>query len=105
MRGSGDETTCYKIGGYLLREVAAVLMLRSAAASAAETLVTWKHSRTSPTFTSLKLAMPAPHSNPVRTSLTSSLKRFKELSLEVYTTTLSRTTRICASRLSTPSTT
>src|ERR1700693_4372838 len=54
-----------------------------AAASAALSLVTWKHSRKSPTLTSLKLAMPAPHSKPVRTSLASSLKRFSELSFEV----------------------
>src|SRR6266851_6233942 len=53
------------------------------AASAALILVTLKHSRTSPTFTSLKLATPAPHSKPVRTSLASSLKRFKELSFDV----------------------
>ena len=31
----------------------------------------------SPTLTSLKFEMPTPHSNPVRTSLASSLKRFK----------------------------
>src|ERR1700681_3876320 len=72
-----DESRSY------LREDAAVLLLPWAAASAADTLVISKHSRTSPTFTSLKLAMPAPHSNPERTSLASSLKRFKELSLEV----------------------
>jgi len=34
-------------------------------------------------LTSLKLATPAPHSKPVRTSLASSLKRFKELSFDV----------------------
>src|SRR5579859_2658698 len=54
-----------------------------AAASAADSLVTWKHSRMSPTLTSLKFAIPRPHSNPVRTSLASSLKRFRELSLDV----------------------
>src|SRR6266581_2970339 len=54
-----------------------------AAASSALNFVTWKHSRISPTFTSLKLAMPAPHSKPVRTSLASSLKRLSELSFEV----------------------
>src|SRR5579859_3272767 len=53
------------------------------AASAALSFCTLKHSKTSPTFTSLKFAMPAPHSNPVRTSLASSLKRFSELSFEV----------------------
>src|SRR5215470_14386819 len=53
------------------------------AASAALILVTLKHSRTSPTLMSLKLATPAPHSKPVRTSLASSLKRFSELSFEV----------------------
>src|ERR1700739_4682971 len=53
-----------------------------AAASRAESLTTWKHSRMSPTLTSLKLAMPSPHSKPVRTSLASSLKRFSEFSLE-----------------------
>src|SRR5258705_10029593 len=54
-----------------------------AAASAADSLVTWKHSRMSPTLTSLKFAIPRPHSNPVRTSLASSLKRFSELSFDV----------------------
>src|SRR6266568_616196 len=53
------------------------------AASAALILVTLKHSRISPTFTSLKLATPAPHSKPVRTSLASSLNRFNELSFDV----------------------
>jgi len=43
-------------------------------------LLTAEHSRISPTFTSLKLATPAPHSKPVRTSLASSLNRFRELS-------------------------
>src|SRR6266568_323028 len=53
------------------------------AASAALILVTLKHSRTSPTLMSLKLATPAPHSKPVRTSLASSLNRFSELSFDV----------------------
>src|SRR5260370_6010761 len=53
------------------------------AASAALILVTLKHSRTSPTLMSLTFATPAPHSNPVRTSLASSLKRFKEFSFDV----------------------
>src|SRR5215467_3576393 len=75
------------------------------AASAPLSFTTLKASRTSPTFTSLKLATPTPHSNPVRTSLASSLKRLSELSFDVYTTAPSRTTRTCASRFSTPSTT
>src|SRR5208283_4372036 len=48
------------------------------AASAAVSFWTLKHSRISPTFTSLKLAIPKPHSKPARTSLASSLKRFRE---------------------------
>src|SRR2546430_9996128 len=75
------------------------------AASAALILVTLKHSRISPTFTSLKLATPAPHSNPVRTSLASSLNRFKELSFDAQITAPSRSTRTCASRFRMPSTT
>src|SRR5258707_10866882 len=54
-----------------------------AAASAPESFWTLKASSTSPIFTSLKLAMPTPHSKPVRTSLASSLKRLSELSFEV----------------------
>src|SRR3989442_2119352 len=46
-----------------------------AAASAAVSFCTWKHSRMSPTFTSLKLSMRAPHSKPRRTSLQGCLKR------------------------------
>src|SRR5207302_8987829 len=60
--GSGKNSAVY-----FLPEVA----LACPAASAALILVTLKHSKTSPTLTSLKLATPAPHSKPVRTSLTS----------------------------------
>ena len=42
-----------------------------------------KHSRTSPTFTSLKFEMPTPHSKPARTSLASSLNRRSELTRPV----------------------
>src|SRR5216110_423436 len=72
--GSGKNSAVY-----FLPEVA----LACPAASAALILVTLKHSKTSPTLTSLKLATPAPHSKPVRTSLTSSLNRFKEFSFDV----------------------
>src|SRR5206468_605846 len=44
-----------------------------------------KASMTSPTFTSLKLARPMPHSYPALTSLASSLKRFNEDTFPVYT--------------------
>src|SRR2546427_259995 len=44
----------------------------------------------SPTFRSLKFSTPIPHSNPSRTSRTSSLKRFSEDSVPAYTSTPAR---------------
>src|SRR6266403_2267135 len=69
LRGTGDS-----LADYFLPAGA----LACPAASAALILRTLKHSRTSPTLMSLKLATPAPHSKPVRTSLASSLNRFNE---------------------------
>src|SRR2546423_1653334 len=45
------------------------------------------------TFRSLKFSTPMPHSNPSRTSRTSSLKRLSEARVPSYTSTPSRTTR------------
>src|SRR5947208_6911090 len=56
----------------------------------------------SPTFRSLKFSTPMPHSNPSRTSRTSSLKRLSEASLPSDTSTPSRTTRTRAVRGITP---
>src|SRR5204863_4067668 len=56
----------------------------------------------SPTFRSLKFSTPIPHSNPSRTSRTSSLKRLSEDSVPSYTSTPSRTTRTRAVRGMTP---
>src|SRR3989454_600589 len=56
----------------------------------------------SPTFRSLKFSTPIPHSNPSRTSRTSSLKRLREASVPSYTSTPSRTTRTRAVRGMTP---
>src|SRR5437660_9376966 len=61
--GSGKNSAVY-----FLPEVA----LACPAASAALILVTLKHSKTSPTLTSLKLATPAPHSDRKSTRLNSS---------------------------------
>src|SRR6266571_4610919 len=63
------------------------------------TLCMTKASITSPCLTSLKLSSVMPHSMPDRTSLTSSLKRRNEATLPVWTTTLSRRTRTCESRV------
>ncbi len=59
----------------------------------------------SPFSTSLKFFTDRPHSNPAFTSRTSSLKRFSESSSPSCTTTLSRSTRILAPRLTVPSST
>src|SRR5881398_781836 len=56
----------------------------------------------SPTLRSLKFSTPIPHSNPSRTSRTSSLKRLSEASVPSYTSTPSRTTRTRAVRGMTP---
>src|SRR2546430_8180074 len=56
----------------------------------------------SPTFKSLKFSTPMPHSNPSRTSRTSSLKRLSQASVPSYTSTPSRTTRTRAVRGMTP---
>src|SRR3989449_10573866 len=58
---------------------------------------------TSPIFTSLKLARPIPHSYPAFTSLASSLKRLRDDTFPVYTTTLSRNRRTSALRRILPS--
>src|SRR6266566_4761220 len=55
-----------------------------------------------PTFKSLKFSTPMPHSNPSRTSRTSSLKRLSEARVPSYTSTPSRTTRTRAVRGMTP---
>src|ERR1041385_4648796 len=47
----------------------------------------------SPTLRSLKFSTPMPHSNPSRTSRTSSLNRFNDANVPSYTSTPSRTTR------------
>src|SRR6267378_6732310 len=47
----------------------------------------------SPTLTSLKFSMPMPHSNPSRTSRTSSLNRFNDARVPSYTSTPLRITR------------
>src|ERR1700685_2680012 len=69
-----------------------------AEASAGAIFCTAKHSRMSPTFTSLKFDTPIPHSYPARTSVASSLNRRSECMRPVYTTAPSRTTRTSASR-------
>src|SRR5438445_12777189 len=56
----------------------------------------------SPTFRSLKFSTPIPHSNPSRTSPTSSLNRLSEDSVPSYTSTPSRTTRTRPVRGMTP---
>src|SRR5713101_1980392 len=56
----------------------------------------------SPTFRSLKFSTPMPHSNPSRTSRTSSLKRLSEARVPSYTSTPSRITRTRAVRGMTP---
>src|SRR6267378_5557906 len=54
------------------------------------------------TFTSLKFSMPMPHSNPSRTSRTSSLKRLSDDSVPSYTSTPLRTMRTRPVRGMTP---
>ena len=64
-----------------------------------------KHSIWSPGLTSLYALTPMPHSLPLRTSSTFSLKRRSDSSSPSKTTVLSRSTRIGLFRLTTPSTT
>ena len=59
----------------------------------------------SPTWMSLKLLIPMPHSMPLVTSRASSLKRLSEPSLPLKTCSPPRVSRMSASRRSTPSST